>query len=124
MKALSFAALAVALLPALALGQTRSSTVPTPAPDPTVVRTFTTTAGAHYFNGTQLVTCRALRDCSVQSFTAKDVVPLGVDATRLLVLDDSFGMRTCRLDLSDCRPIAVAGFPGAVQLTASGQVRL
>ena len=33
---------------------------------PTIVRTFTTSVGTHYFNGTQLVTCTPTGACAAQ----------------------------------------------------------
>jgi hypothetical protein len=120
--ALAFLLVSVAVA---APAQTRQAQLPDAgAPVVATVRTFTTSAGAHYFNGKQMVTCRTRRDCAVQAFVAKDVVPLAIDATRLLVIDNPTTLRTCRLDLTDCQPIFAASFPGAKVLTASGQVRL
>lgn len=117
-------AFACALMPTLAdaakLGFGGSGAGPTPP----VVRTFTTTLGTHYFNGTQLVTCTTTGACSVQPFTAKDIVPFGQTGGRLLVLLDSTSMQTCNVSLNDCVPMDKEHFPGAKPLLADGTWKL
>lgn len=91
---------------------------------PTIVRTFTTTLGDHYFNGTQLVTCATSSSCTTQALVAQDVVPFNKTGGYLLVIDDPQAMRVCTLDLVYCSSIFVQNFPGAIALTPDGAIKL
>jgi hypothetical protein len=93
--------------------------------DPTIVRTFTTSVGTHYFNGSQLVTCTPTGACAAQWIKVKDIVPyLSPSSGWLLVLIDDQQMQVCNMSLEGCQPVFKESIPGAKLLTVNGEVML